>query len=60
VWITSDVNRPNTLLAAQLRGELVIFAGAGVSVDAPSGLPLFDKLAALWPRVPTSPSPKTI
>ena len=45
MWITPDVNVPDALLAAQRDNRLVIFAGAGVSVDPPSGLPLFKSLA---------------
>jgi hypothetical protein len=45
VWITPDVNVPDALLAAQRDDRLVIFAGAGVSVDPPSGLPLLKSLA---------------
>ena len=45
VWITPDVNVPDALLAAQRDDRLVIFAGAGVSVDPPSDLPLFKSLA---------------
>lgn len=40
-----EVNIPDIVLDAQDSGELVIFVGAGVSVDAPSGLPLFNELA---------------
>jgi len=55
VWITGDVNLPQAVLDAQAEGRLVLFVGAGASVDAPSGLPLFDKLArqlAEMARVP--------
>lgn len=45
MWITSDVSIPDTLLEAQRKDRLVIFAGAGVSLDSPSDLPLFDALA---------------
>jgi hypothetical protein len=45
VWITSDVDLPQTVLDAQSEGKLVLFVGAGASFDAPSTLPLFDKLA---------------
>jgi NAD-dependent SIR2 family protein deacetylase len=45
VWITPDVNVPDALLTAQRDDRLVIFAGAGVSVDPPSSLPLFKSLA---------------
>jgi SIR2-like domain/Domain of unknown function (DUF4020) len=39
------VNFPEIVLRAQRSGSLVIFAGAGVSIPAPSNLPNFDKLA---------------
>ncbi len=45
MWVTSDVNFPQAVLDAQSEGRLVLFVGAGASVDAPSGLPLFDNLA---------------
>lgn len=45
MWITSDVNLPQAVLDAQSEGKLVLFVGAGASFDAPSALPLFDKLA---------------
>ncbi|MEU4532505.1 SIR2 family protein [Micromonospora ureilytica] len=40
------VNIPTELTEAHTAGQLVLFIGAGASVDAPSGLPLFDKLAS--------------
>ncbi|WP_406635965.1 SIR2 family protein [Pseudarthrobacter quantipunctorum] len=46
---------PEAVLDAQVEERLVLFVGAGASVDAPSGLPLFDKLArqlAAMARVP--------
>ncbi|MET3706149.1 hypothetical protein ABIB17_000765 [Arthrobacter sp. UYEF6] len=49
------MNLPQAVLDAQADGRLVLFVGAGASVDAPSGLPLFDKLArqlAEMARVP--------
>jgi hypothetical protein len=55
MWITSDVNLPQAILDAQSEGRLVLFVGAGASVDPPSGLPLFDRLAcqlAEMARVP--------
>ena len=55
MWITSDVDLPQAVLDAQSGGRLVLFVGAGASVDAPSKLPLFDKLArqlAAMARVP--------
>jgi len=35
---------PNKLISAHAEGRLVLFVGAGASVDAPSGLPTFQKL----------------
>lgn len=43
--IINDINYPNQLLDALKDGSLVIFAGAGVSVDPPTSLPDFEKLA---------------
>ena len=40
-----EIDFPNSLLDAQERGELVIFAGAGVSIPPPSNLPDFKELA---------------
>lgn len=42
---TNDVDIPDSLIEAQENGNLVIFAGAGVSTQAPSNLPNFIKLA---------------
>jgi hypothetical protein len=39
------VDLPQAVIEAQRRGELVIFAGAGVSMDAPSNYPNFRDLA---------------
>src|ERR1700690_761425 len=43
--LIKGINLPEILLRAQEAGELVIFAGAGVSYPPPSKLPLFDGLA---------------
>jgi hypothetical protein len=43
--LVRGVNLPEGLLRAQAAGDLVVFVGAGVSVPAPSSLPLFDELA---------------
>jgi Domain of unknown function (DUF4020)/SIR2-like domain len=43
--LVRGVNLPEELLRAQANGELVVFAGAGVSAPAPSSLPLFGELA---------------
>jgi NAD-dependent SIR2 family protein deacetylase len=41
-----DVDLPQTVIDAQKRCELVLFAGAGVSIGAPSDYPNFRDLAA--------------
>ncbi len=41
----NDVDLPQVVIDAQRRGELVLFAGAGVSMDAPSSYPNFRNLA---------------
>lgn len=43
--LTNDVDIPNELLAAARNARLVLFVGAGVSINAPSSLPLYDGLA---------------
>ena len=43
MWIR-NVDVPDRLLDAQRRGELVVFAGAGVSIPRPSAFPSFKKL----------------
>lgn len=43
--LIKGVNFPEIVLRAQRSGSLVIFAGAGVSMPAPSNLPNFDRLA---------------
>ncbi|SNS50602.1 SIR2-like domain-containing protein [Micrococcales bacterium KH10] len=45
MWMTGEVELPDEVLTAQAEGRLVFFVGAGVSVDRPSGLPLFGALA---------------
>ncbi len=40
------IDLPEPLLDAQLRGDLVVFAGAGVSVAPPSNYPQLKELAA--------------
>lgn len=44
-WITADVRVPQELLDAHAEGRVVFFVGAGASLPAPSGLPLFKDLA---------------
>lgn len=45
--INGAVEFPPEIVDAQNKGNLVIFAGAGVSIPEPSGLPSFDCLADL-------------
>ncbi|MEX1029736.1 MAG: hypothetical protein WDZ91_06785 [Paenibacillaceae bacterium] len=45
MWITKEINLPDEIIEAQKNGELVIFAGAGISTPHPSNLPNFEKLA---------------
>ncbi len=45
MWITEQVDLPQPLIAAQQRGDLVVFVGAGASMDPPSALPSFAGLA---------------
>jgi hypothetical protein len=45
MWITAEVELPTELIEAHQSGQLVLFVGAGASVDAPSNLPLFKELA---------------
>lgn len=45
MWINTEVDIPEELLRAQREGQLVVFAGAGISMGHPSNLPNFDKLA---------------
>jgi len=40
-----EVNLPQVVIDAEKRGKLVLFAGAGVSIDAPSSYPNFLDLA---------------
>lgn len=42
--LTEDVALPRDLITAHSEGDLVIFAGAGVSVDPPACLPSFKEL----------------
>ncbi len=45
MWVTENVEIDDSLVAALREGELVIFAGAGVSMGAPTLLPAFAGLA---------------
>ncbi|MCU6479001.1 SIR2 family protein [Arthrobacter sp. A2-55] len=55
MWITPDVNLPNELVEAHREGNLVLFVGAGASVDPPSELPLFVALARRIARESSQP-----
>jgi len=44
--LIKGIDIPDELLRAQAAGEMVVFAGAGVSDPPPSSLPLFGGLAA--------------
>lgn len=44
MWITKDVNLPQELLEAAENDELVLFVGAGASINPPSNLPLYKNL----------------
>jgi hypothetical protein len=46
MWITGDVNLPETVVNAHVEGRLVFFVGAGASFDAPSSLPSFASLVS--------------
>ncbi|MFW6016214.1 MAG: DUF4020 domain-containing protein [bacterium] len=46
MWITEHVDIPDEIITAQEEDRLVIFAGAGVSMGAPSNYPDFDDLAS--------------
>lgn len=46
MWITGDVNLPETVVNAHIEGRLVFFVGAGASFDAPSSLPSFSCLVS--------------
>ena len=40
-----EINFPNEIIEAIRNNNLVVFAGAGASVDAPTSLPNFEDLA---------------
>src|SRR5690348_16436311 len=46
MWVNREVDIPVKLIAAATTGRLVLFVGAGASVDPPSNLPMFPDLAA--------------
>jgi hypothetical protein len=45
MWVTENVEIDDALVEALRDGKLVIFAGAGVSMGAPTSLPAFEGLA---------------
>jgi hypothetical protein len=45
VWITGDVDLPTQVVEALADDKLVLFVGAGASLNSPSDLPLFNELA---------------
>jgi hypothetical protein len=45
MWINRDVDLPQALITAQREGDLVVFAGAGVSMGGSANLPSFAMLA---------------
>ncbi|MDR0849364.1 MAG: SIR2 family protein [Propionibacteriaceae bacterium] len=45
LWITRDVDLPEQVVEAHSNGRLVFFVGAGASMNAPSSLPSFKRLA---------------
>ena len=47
VWITGDVEVPQEVVDAHANGGLVFFIGAGASMDEPSNLPSFKRLAEI-------------
>jgi SIR2-like domain/Domain of unknown function (DUF4020) len=47
MWINKEVDLPEALVSAQRARRLVVFAGAGISMGAPSNLPDFGRLADL-------------
>ena len=49
--LTSYLNLPDELELARAKGELIVFAGAGVSMGAPASLPGFVN----WPAESASP-----
>ncbi|MGH7866225.1 MAG: hypothetical protein ACREP9_01010, partial [Candidatus Dormibacteraceae bacterium] len=55
MWITGEVELPQAVVEAHIEGKLVLFVGAGASVDAPSSLPLFKELARQLAAVASVP-----
>lgn len=45
MWITKHVDLPYDLVEAHSNGRLVLFVGAGASIDAPTNQPSFGALA---------------
>ncbi len=44
MWVTENVEFPDELVNAARDDKLVLFVGAGVSIDAPANLPTYNKL----------------
>jgi hypothetical protein len=47
MYMTGEVDVPLELIQAHAAGKLVLFVGAGASLNPPSGLPLFPELARI-------------
>ena len=58
--LTEDVVFPRDLITAHREGDLVIFVGAGASVDPPSRLPLFKELTRRLAERASVPFEETI
>jgi len=58
MWITSEVDLPEEVVEAHVKGDLVFFVGAGASVAKPSSLPLFEGLAKQLARRASHPFSK--
>ena len=58
--LTEDVVLPRDLITAHRKGDLVIFVGAGASVDPPSRLPLFKELTRRLAERASVPFEETI
>lgn len=58
--LTEDVVLPRDLITVHRKGDLVIFVGAGASVDPPSRLPLFKELTRQLAERASVPFEETI
>ncbi|MDQ1249619.1 MAG: hypothetical protein QG597_3994, partial [Actinomycetota bacterium] len=45
MYLTGEVDLPQQVVDAHVEGNLVLFVGAGASMDSPSNLPTFTELA---------------